>query len=106
MQQAAVPAYTLVKEVNPFIGTGSFHLTTAYNYPGPSLPFGMLRLSPETASIFNNTRGKSTSGYFYGDNKIVGFSHTRLSGTGATDGGHFLVTPVKGPVNGAHSPCR
>ena len=98
MQQAAVPAYPLVKEVNPFIGTGSFHLTTAYNYPGPSLPFGMLRLSPETASLFTNKRGKSTSGYFYGDNKICGFSHTRLSGTGATDGGHFLVTPVKGPV--------
>ena len=97
--EAAVPLYQLVKEVNPFIGTGSFYLTCAYNYPGPSLPFGLLRLSPETASIMNKTRGKSTSGYFYGDDKICGFSHTRLSGTGATDGGHFLVTPVKGQVS-------
>jgi len=97
--EAAVPLYPLVKEVNPFIGTGSFHLTCAYNYPGPSLPFGKLRLSPETASIMFKTKGKSTSGYFYGDDKICGFSHTRLSGTGATDGGHFLVSPVKGPVS-------
>jgi predicted alpha-1,2-mannosidase len=34
------------------------------------------------------------SGYFYGDQKILGFSHTRLVGTGAIDGGNFLVVPA------------
>lgn len=27
----------------------------------------------------------------YGDDKIIGFNHMRLEGTGAVDGGHFLV---------------
>ena len=98
MPNAAKPVFPLIKEVNPFIGTGGYPWVCAHNYPGASLPFGMVRLSPETASALTNRRGKSTSGYHYGDNKICGFSHTRLSGTGATDGGHFLVIPVSGPI--------
>ena len=88
--------YPLSAQVNPFIGTGGVPWTCAYNFPGPSLPFGMMRLSPETASMITNEKGLNTSGYFYGDNKIIGFSHTRLVGTGATDGGHFLVFPTNG----------
>jgi predicted alpha-1,2-mannosidase len=80
--------------VNPFIGTGGIFYVCAHNFPGPSIPFGMLRLSPETASIYFDKRALNTSGYFYADKKLLGFSHTRLSGTGATDGGHFLVAPV------------
>ena len=86
--------YPLSAKVNPFIGTGGVPWTCAYNFPGASLPFGVMRLSPETSSMFTNDKALSTSGYFYGDNKIIGFSHTRLVGTGATDGGHFLVQPV------------
>jgi predicted alpha-1,2-mannosidase len=86
--------YPLAAKVNPFIGTGGIPWTCAYNFPGVSLPFGMMRLSPETASMLTNDTGLNTSGYFYGDNKMIGFSHTRLSGTGAIDGGHFLVQPV------------
>lgn len=97
--EAASPAYSIISDVDPFIGTGSFYLTCAYNYPGPSLPFGVVRLSPETASLTNFKKGKSTSGYFYGDDKICGFSHTRLGGTGATDGGHFLVSPSNGNIS-------
>ncbi len=83
------------KWVNTFIGTGGFpSWVCGFNFPGATVPFGMVRLSPETASLYTNTRGYSTSGYYYGDNKIIGFSHTRLAGTGATDGGHFLFTPT------------
>ncbi len=86
---------TLGKWVNTFIGTGGFPAwVCGYNFPGATVPFGMVRLSPETSSFFRNTRGLNTSGYYYGDSKILGFSHTRLAGTGATDGGHFLITPV------------
>jgi predicted alpha-1,2-mannosidase len=87
--------FPLSSKVNPFIGTGGVPWTCAYNFPGPSLPFGVMRLSPETASMLTNDLALNTSGYFYGDNKIIGFSHTRLVGTGATDGGHFLVLPIK-----------
>ncbi|VAX28018.1 Alpha-1,2-mannosidase [hydrothermal vent metagenome] len=82
------------KWVNVFIGTGGFPAwICGMNFPGTTVPFGMVRLSPETASLYTNTRGYNTSGYYYGDNKIIGFSHTRLAGTGATDGGSFLFTP-------------
>ncbi len=83
------------KWVNNFIGTGGFPAwVCGMNFPGATVPFGMVRLSPETASLYTNTRGYNTSGYYYGDNKIIGFSHTRLGGTGATDGGSFLFTPT------------
>lgn len=88
----------LGKYVNTFIGTGGFPpWVCGFNFPGATVPFGMVRLSPETMSSYNNTKDFSTSGYYYGDNKILGFSHTRLAGTGATDGGHFLFTPTTTP---------
>jgi len=99
MSNAAQPVLPLIKDVNPFIGTGGYPWVCAHNFPGAALPFGMVRLSPETVSFLTGAKARNTSGYFYGDNRISGFSHTRLSGTGATDGGHFLVVPATGPVS-------
>lgn len=93
LQVTAKPGI-LGRYVDPFIGTGGIPWVCAYNFPGATLPFGMVRLSPETASMIINKRGLNTSGYYYPDNTIIGFSHTRLSGTGATDGGHILVFPI------------
>lgn len=81
--------------VNTFIGTGGFpYWVCGFNFPGATVPFGMVRLSPETMSIYKDTKDFSTAGYYYADTKILGFSHTRLAGTGATDGGNFLFTPT------------
>ena len=97
-QTESVSPGELGKYVNTFIGTGGFpYWVCGFNFPGATVPFGMVRLSPETMSFYNNTKDFSTSGYYYGDNKILGFSHTRLAGTGATDGGHFLFTPTTTP---------
>lgn len=96
--EMAIDPEGLCRYVNPFIGTGGTSWMCAYNFPGPSLPYGMVRLGPETSSMILNRRALNTSGYFYGDNKILSFSHTRLNGTGAVDGGHFLVTPVAGSI--------
>ena len=96
ISNVAEPVFPLIKEVNPFIGTGGYPWVCAHNFPGATMPFGMVRLSPDTESTLNRKNAKNTSGYYYGDNKLKGFSHTRLSGTGATDGGHFLVVPVYG----------
>lgn len=86
------------KYVNTFIGTGGFPAwVCGQNFPGATVPFGIIRLSPETSSLITDTKGLNNSGYYYGDNKILGFSHTRLVGTGATDGGHFLFTPTIKP---------
>jgi predicted alpha-1,2-mannosidase len=91
----------LGKWVNPFIGTGGFPTyTSADDIPGVTLPFGMVRLSPDTefflGSLFGDEKTVSTAGYYYGDRRIMGFSHTRLIGTGAYDGGHFRVLPTSG----------
>jgi putative alpha-1,2-mannosidase len=87
--------------VDPFIGTGGFPpYTSADDVPGVTLPFGMVKLSPDTKYFLDlnpdGTRIVSTAGYYYGDNRIIGFSHTRMTGTGAFEGGHFRVIPATG----------
>lgn len=83
--------------VDPFIGTGGIPWACAMLSPGASAPFGMVRLSPDTSFVGGAYLFKTnTSGYYYNHNYILGFSHTRLSGTGVTDMGHFRVTPSVG----------
>ena len=82
--------------VNPFIGTGGH----GHTYPGATVPFGMVQLSPDT-----RLEGwDGCSGYHFSDTAIYGFSHTHLSGTGIPDYGDVLLMPGTGPVlfnNGA-----
>ncbi len=61
-------------------------------YPGPSAPFGMMQLSPDTDKVLWAT----ASGYEYSDPTILGFSLTHLSGTGIPDLGDFLFIPQVG----------
>jgi putative alpha-1,2-mannosidase len=72
--------------VNPFIGTGGH----GHTFPGASLPFGMVQLSPDTRL----TGWDGCSGYHYSDSAIYGFSHTHLSGTGISDYGDILFMPA------------
>jgi predicted alpha-1,2-mannosidase len=90
--RTSVPPGRLGQDVNSFIGTGGVAYLCGNNFPGAAVPFGFARLSPDTISILKN-RAMNSSGYYYGDSRILGFSHTRLVGTGATDGGNFLVIP-------------
>ncbi len=76
----------LTSYVNPFIGTGGH----GHTYPGATLPFGMMQLSPDTR--LDGWDG--CSGYHYDDNYIYGFSHTHLSGTGISDYGDILLMPT------------
>ncbi len=78
------------KFVNPFIGTGGY----GHTYPGATLPFGMVQLSPDTR--LDGWDG--CSGYHYSDSIIYGFSHTHLSGTGCSDYGDILFMPTVGKV--------
>jgi predicted alpha-1,2-mannosidase len=74
--------------VRPFVGTQGEGNT----YPGPSAPFGMVQLSPDTEKELWET----ASGYEYSDPSIIGFSLTHLSGTGIPDLGDFLFMPQIG----------
>jgi predicted alpha-1,2-mannosidase len=75
--------------VNPFIGT-DFRGNT---YPGATVPFGMVQLSPDTY-----VTGDRTSGYRYDAKSIIGFSHTHLSGTGLGDMLDLLIMPMIGDL--------
>lgn len=76
------------KYVNPFIGTSA----TGHTFPGATVPFGMVQLSPETG----NFGWHYSSGYRYEDTVITGFAHTHLSGTGGVDLGDVLFFPFQG----------
>ncbi len=76
--------------IRPFVGTKGEGNT----YPGPSAPFGMVQLSPDTDHELWDT----ASGYEYSDTSIMGFSLTHLTGTGIPDLGDFLFIPQIGPV--------
>ncbi|MEW6134144.1 MAG: glycoside hydrolase family 92 protein [Bacteroidales bacterium] len=87
--------------VNPFIGTDQM----GHTFPGPSLPWGFVQLSPDTDTVpystgngYNPKVYEYCAGYQYKDPTIVGFSHTHLHGTGHSDLGDFLLIPGTGPV--------
>jgi predicted alpha-1,2-mannosidase len=80
----------LTRYVNIAIGTGGH----GHTYPGATMPFGMVQLSPDTY----NEGWDWCSGYHYSDSSIMGFSHTHLSGTGGGDLLDFLLMPGTGEV--------
>ncbi|MGD0913935.1 MAG: GH92 family glycosyl hydrolase [Terracidiphilus sp.] len=97
-QQRAQIANGLIENALPLIGTG-WH---GHMFPGAVAPFGMVQLSPDTSGMPEpkwNTQWDLTgwdhcSGYHYRDNCVLGFSHTHLQGTGASDLGDVLLMPL------------
>lgn len=84
----AFAASSVTEFVDPLIGTDAH----GHTYPGVTLPFGLVQLSPDN--------GKSgwdwCSGYHYSCDTLVGFSHLHLSGTGCADLGDILFMPRSG----------
>lgn len=96
-----VSGQNLVRYVNPMIGTQKM----GHTYPGATVPFGAVQLSPDTDTIpyakdgkYNGDVYRYCAGYQYDDATIVGFSHTHFSGTGHSDLGDFLVMPTQGKI--------
>lgn len=90
-----------IRYVNPLIGTQKM----GHTYPGATVPFGSVQLSPDTDQQPHNIGGKYNkdaykycAGYQYDDRSIVGFSHTHFSGTGHSDLGDFLIMPTVGEL--------
>ena len=90
-----------VRYVDPLIGTQKM----GHTFPGATVPFGSVQLSPDTDQQPHNIGGKYNpdaykycAGYQYDDASIVGFSHTHFSGTGHSDLGDFLIMPTVGPL--------
>src|SRR5579859_2842621 len=75
----------------PLVGTDQH----GHTYPGATVPFGMVQLSPDTPK----QGWDACSGYHYSDSVINGFSHTHLSGTGCGGLGDVLLMPTVGEVH-------
>ncbi len=80
--------------VDPFIGTGG----EGHTYPGATVPYGMVQLSPDTRIQSRKTGYGWAAGYRHDDSTIVGFSHTHFSGTGHSDLGDLLLMPTTGEL--------
>ena len=90
-----------IRHVNPLIGTQKM----GHTFPGATVPFGSVQLSPDTDQqphningVYNKDAYKYCAGYQYDDSSIVGFSHTHFSGTGHSDLGDFLIMPTVGEL--------
>lgn len=91
----------LIPYAKPIIGTEKM----GHTFPGATVPFGAVQLSPDTDTIpyevsgrYNKEVYKYCAGYQYEDKTIVGFSHTHFSGTGHSDLGDFLIMPTTGKL--------
>lgn len=94
-------AQKLIRYVDPLIGTAKM----GHTFPGATVPFGAVQLSPDTDTVSYEFNGKYNpevytfcAGYRYQDPTITGFSHTHFSGTGHSDLGDFLVMPTTGKL--------
>ena len=84
------------KYVNEWIGTGGIPWACAMLSPAACAPFGCVRVGPDTCAVGGIANIKTnTSGYYYEHRHILGFSQSRLSGTGARDYGMFRILPCR-----------
>ncbi len=82
---------SLSEYVDPFVGTGNGPGGGINLFPGPSRPFGMVQLSPDTET--------SGYGYHYYQHDILGFSMTHMSGPGCNNEGDVFFTATTGKVH-------
>lgn len=75
----------ILKYVNPFIGTGG----DGHTFPNACMPHGNVQIGPQTEI----NGWDYTAGYRWEDTTLMGFSHTRLSGTGCGSLGDILFMP-------------
>ena len=82
---AAAPAPAdLAGLVNPFVGTES----EGNAYPGATVPFGMVQLSPDNTDSYQSTSYSNEAG------RVWGFSHRHINSAGCPAAGEVLVTPT------------
>jgi len=83
---------TYVEQVDPLLGTAG----EGNVYPGATLPFGFIQVSPDTGP------GSKAGGYKF-DRNIAAFSQQHISGMGGPILGEISVFPATGEI---HDPAR
>lgn len=96
---AGAETLDLVSHVDPFIGTDDSQSphpvpggAGGSTFPGATVPFGMVQLSPDTPTA-------SPSGYRYSDTKIEAFSLTHFNGAGCPNNEDLPFMPFVGDLN-------
>lgn len=100
---ALVPALTVpaaraadfARHVNPLAGTrpGPGTFGGGHNFPGATVPFGMVQWGPDTTPA-----APHSGGYDHRDDHVSGFSLTHLSGAGCSLYGDFPFLPTTEPL--------
>ena len=80
-----------VEHVDTLIGTGSGGQTVGEinNFPGATVPFGMVQYSPDTVDTY--------AGYDFGKDQVTGFSMTHAS-VGCAAFGDISMLPTTSPI--------
>ncbi len=97
LMAVAVPsasAQGLADHVKLFAGTkpGANTYGSGHNFPGATVPFGMVQWSPDTSPE------DGVGGYDHRDDHLKGFSLTQLSGAGCALYGDFPFLPTTEPI--------
>ncbi|MBW2261480.1 MAG: hypothetical protein JRG91_05850, partial [Deltaproteobacteria bacterium] len=83
--------------VDLFVGTGGNGYGVGSALPGATMPYGMVKLSPDTSEVSGPQVAFShCGGYAFNDATIVGFSHTHMHGIGVPGYGSVLFMPSVG----------
>lgn len=92
---AAASTRGLAGTVDVFAGTrpGPATFGGGHNFPGATVPFGMVQWSPDTTPA-----APHSGGYDYRDSHVSGFSLTHLSGAGCALYGDFPFLPTTEPL--------
>lgn len=84
------PPGDLTQFVDTRSGSGGLFWASGSTAPTGMAPFGMVKLGPDSATLGFGSR---SSGYYYADTEVIGFSHNRYHGTGLKQGGILRVLP-------------
>jgi predicted alpha-1,2-mannosidase len=97
----SVSAASLTDHVNPLAGTrpGPGTFGGGHNFPGATVPFGMVQWGPDTTPS-----DRHSGGYDYRDRNITGFSLTHLNGAGCSLYGDFPFLPTTEPLDASPAP--
>lgn len=96
-RDARPPAFEVASPagyVNPFVGSGGNGFGHGANSPAALAPNGFVKVGPDTNGPFGLAIFLHYSGYWYGDDRIRGFSQIHLMGTGSPDYGLLSLMPV------------
>lgn len=86
------PPATIVSA--PLVGTGGFGFAVGSSFPGAAAPQGFAKVGPDTEGPWGTIDFLHCSGYWFGDDTVLGFSHVHLQGTGVPDYGVLGVMPI------------